>query len=331
MIAHDNDSVRIPLPIPFGWFQVLYSHELAVGESKPLSYFNRELVAFRTESGVAKVVDAYCPHMGAHLGYGIHDNAGHGSSVVGESIVCPFHGWAFNGDGQCTDIPYAKNMPPKVQRGEQVLFTYPVREINNCIFVWYHPENIEPTFEPEVVPEASDDEWGDMKIFTWEIDTHMEEIGENAVDAAHFLYVHQTNDIPDVATLNFEEHIRHGVLKTRNPTPKGVIEGTIANRSIGVGQAVVRFSGICETILMGNLTPITREKSRAMYAFIQKKVDGKTPQGGVGDAIIANICQQMEEDKIIWDRKKYYEKPMLCDSDGPFAKFRKWYQQFMVA
>ena len=43
-----------------------------------------------------------------------------------------------------------------------------------------------------------------------------------------------------------------------------------------------------------------------------------------------NICQQMEEDRVIWDRKKYYEKPMLCDGDGPFAKFRKWYKQFLI-
>ena len=63
------------------------------------------MVAFRTESGQAKVVDAYCPHMGAHLGYGIRDQAGHGSAVVGESIVCPFHGWAYDGEGKCTPYP----------------------------------------------------------------------------------------------------------------------------------------------------------------------------------------------------------------------------------
>ena len=72
VIARERPA--IPLPMPWGWFHVLYSHELEVGESKPLFYFEQELVAFRTESGVAKVVDAYCPHMGAHLGYGIHEN-----------------------------------------------------------------------------------------------------------------------------------------------------------------------------------------------------------------------------------------------------------------
>jgi hypothetical protein len=30
------------------------------------------MVIFRTESGEVKILEAYCPHMGAHLGYGIH-------------------------------------------------------------------------------------------------------------------------------------------------------------------------------------------------------------------------------------------------------------------
>ena len=321
----------IPLTMPYGWFQVLYSSELVVGESKPLEYFDQELVAFRTESGAAKVIDAYCAHMGAHLGYGIHEHAGGGSAVEGENIVCPFHGWQFNGDGQCAHIPYAKNPPPKVQRGEQVIRAWHVREVNQCILVWYHPEGIDPLFEPDAVEEASPDneDWGELKTFSWDIGTHMQEIGENAVDPAHFHYVHGTRDIPDAEKLEFDGYRRYGFLKTRNPTPQGVIEGSIENRNIGPGLAVIRFSGICETVLLAHLTPVDAEHSRAHYAFIQQKVDGKTPEGGVGDAIIANICQQMEEDRIIWDRKKYYETPLLCDGDGPFAKFRNWYSQFM--
>ena len=114
MVIASDTSPRCPLPMPWGWFQVLYSDELAVGESKPLRCFDQELVIFRTDSGAAKVLDAYCPHMGAHLGYGIRDQAGGGSRVVGESIECPFHGWRYNGEGECTHVPYAKSLPPRV-------------------------------------------------------------------------------------------------------------------------------------------------------------------------------------------------------------------------
>ena len=323
-------SERIPMPMPFGWFQVAYSDELAVADSMPLRYFDTDLVLFRTESGEAKVLDAYCPHMGAHLGYGIRDQAGGGSAVVGDSIVCPFHGWAYNGDGQCTDVPYANNLPPKVARGEQVIRPWPVREQNQVIFVWYHPEGAEPSFEPELIEEASidNDAWGSFKLHTWDIATHMQEIGENAVDPAHFLYVHGTQNIPTPEVMDFDGVLRSGKLISKMSTPRGEITGIIDNMSTGPGQATVRFSGICETVLMANLTPVDRENSKAFYAFIQKKVNGEEPVGGVADAIVADIHKQMEEDRIIWARKKYFEKPMLCDNDGPFAKFRKWYSQF---
>ncbi len=323
-------SERIPMPMPFGWFQVAYSHDLEIAASMPLRYFDTDLVLFRTESGDARVLDAYCPHMGAHLGYGIRDQAGGGSAVVGDSIVCPFHGWAYNGEGQCTNIPYAKRMPPKIERGEQVIRPWPVRELNQVIYVWYHPQGLAPYFEPEPITEAdvANEDWGELKLHSWEIDTHMQEIGENAVDPAHFLYVHGTQNIPAPEVMEFDGVYRHGKLVSKMSTPRGEIVGIIANSSTGPGQATVRFSGICETVLMANMTPVDSVNTWAFYAFIQKKVDGKEPVGGVADAIVKDVCKQMSEDQIIWSHKKYFEKPLLCDGDGPFAKFRKWYSQF---
>ena len=92
-----------------------------------------------------------------------------------------------------------------------------------------------------------------------------------------------------------------------------------------------RFTGICDTVLLANLTPVTPAHSRAIYAFIQKKSDQEGGKGRIGEAIVANICQQMEEDRIIWDRKKYFKRPLLCAGDGPFMQFRRWYGQFLVA
>jgi 3-ketosteroid 9alpha-monooxygenase subunit A len=323
-------SERIPMPMPFGWFQVAYSHELEIATSMPLRYFDTDLVLFRTQNGEARVLDAYCPHMGAHLGYGIRDQAGGGSAVVGDSIVCPFHGWAYNGEGQCTNIPYAKRMPSKIANGEQVIRPWDVRELNQVIFVWYHPDGLAPYFEPELILEAdaANDKWGGLKLHSWDIDTHMQEIGENAVDPAHFLYVHGTQNIPTPEVMEFDGVFRRGKLVSKMATPRGEIVGVIANNSTGPGQATVRFSGICDTVLMANLTPVDSENTKAFYAFIQKKIAGKEPEGGVADAIVKDICKQMSEDQIIWSHKKYFEKPLLCDGDGPFAKFRKWYGQF---
>ena len=46
---------QYPMPMPFGWFQVAWSDEVAPGDGIPLHYFGRHLVAWRSESGVAHV------------------------------------------------------------------------------------------------------------------------------------------------------------------------------------------------------------------------------------------------------------------------------------
>src|SRR6476660_8218491 len=98
---------RIPLPaFPNGWFGLCYGDEVPAGGVKSVHALGRDLVAFRGEDGRVHVLDAYCVHLGAHLG--------HGGTVVGNTIRCPFHGWCYEGaTGRCVEVPYAKKVPPK--------------------------------------------------------------------------------------------------------------------------------------------------------------------------------------------------------------------------
>lgn len=63
-------KARYEQPIPYGWYALEHCNSLAVGDAKPVHYFGRELVLFRTLEGTATLLDAYCPHLGAHLGHG---------------------------------------------------------------------------------------------------------------------------------------------------------------------------------------------------------------------------------------------------------------------
>ena len=112
---------------PKGWFTVCWSGELKPGEVQPLRYFGKDLVLFRTEAGEPKVLDAHCPHLGAHLG--------HGGVVDGENIRCPFHAWEFDGDGACAKIPYAEKIPPRAKLG-----CWPIVEKNGVVMVWHDPD-----------------------------------------------------------------------------------------------------------------------------------------------------------------------------------------------
>jgi nitrite reductase/ring-hydroxylating ferredoxin subunit len=322
---------RFPMPIPFGWYHVAYSDELAVGQSKPIKYFGKELVLFRSEAGKASVLDAYCPHMGAHLGYGINQEAGQGGRIEGETIVCPFHAWKIGDDGVVQEIPYAKNIPPKV-KDKPCIKSWPVSEKNKAIFVWYHPEDIAPLYpinEIEEFESAERENWGELEKHKWVVKTHIQEIGENGADPAHFKYVHGTATFPDTE-IEFDGFKRFGTFRAKLDTPRGQVDGCIASVSNGPGQGFVRYTGICETIQLGHTTPIDDETCEINFAFSQKKIDGKTPVGGVNAAIIADICKQLEEDKPIWENKIYRPLPILCDGDGPIYKFRKWMQQFYL-
>jgi phenylpropionate dioxygenase-like ring-hydroxylating dioxygenase large terminal subunit len=86
---------RYPFPpYPDGWFLISTSAELGAGQVRPLHYFGEDLVLYRDATGTAVLVDAYCPHMGAHLGYG--------GCVDGDGLRCPFHNWRFDASGRCT-------------------------------------------------------------------------------------------------------------------------------------------------------------------------------------------------------------------------------------
>ena len=139
-------SDRIPLPMPFGWFRVSDSDELARGEARAERYAGRDLVVWRDEEGAPHVLDAHCPHLGAHLGVG--------GRVEGTGLRCPFHAWKFAGDGRCLEVPYAKRIPPQARVG-----AYPVSESNGIVMFWYHPHDAPPQWEVPDVPELRSEAW----------------------------------------------------------------------------------------------------------------------------------------------------------------------------
>ena len=318
---------RIPLPIPFGWYAIAFSSELAPGDVKPLRYFGRELVLFRTESGEAKALDAFCPHLGAHLG--------HGGKVHGESIACPFHGWQFNGGGRCTAVPYAKNMPPKVAGDKEAIYAYPTLERNQVIWAWYHPHRIAPTYDVDVVPEFGDENWTPLETMEWTINTSIQETAENAVDAPHFIYVHGTPDMP-VGESSFSGTTRTSKYVMKTPAVSddgsldldgGVVDVHLVTVSNGPGMGYQRFNGALETVMMGLPVPIDENTMKLYFAFTQPKNLSQGKQFMAWGARM-ELKRQVESDMPIWENKVYLDSPTLCDGDGPIHQYRKWFRQF---
>src|SRR5260221_4892305 len=116
-----NDAAEtVEPPMPVGWYGVLFSDELARGQVEALRAFGADLVAFRSGDGTVGILDAYCAHMGAHLG--------HGGTVDNACIVCPFHHWRWRADGRCDGIPYTDRVPPRAR-----IRAWPVLERNGFV------------------------------------------------------------------------------------------------------------------------------------------------------------------------------------------------------
>ncbi|NND67629.1 MAG: Rieske 2Fe-2S domain-containing protein [Halioglobus sp.] len=321
---------RYDQPIPYGWFAVEYSDKLGNRGVMPLRYFGRDLVLFRTEAGAAVLMDAFCPHLGAHLG--------HGGKVQGENIACPFHGWQFDGAGYCQDVPYASNMPPRVV-DKQVIRTYPVIERNAMIWGWYHPNGAAPEWDVEQIPEFNSDEWTDLDLYDWEINTIIQEAGENGADVAHFMFVHSATEMPE------GEVSMDGVRRSteiRNKVPRindtGELAGSgedweyieVNSLNVGPGQTIQRISRAFSVVMMGTVTPIDDQNIHLRFSFTMPR--SQTDMNKVlAEATRDNVVMGVGQDIPIWNNKSYVPDPILCDGDGPIAKYRKWFTQFYAA
>src|ERR1700712_1276591 len=246
--------------IPNGWFQVAYADEVAPGAVLPLEYFGQSLVLFRTESGEAKVLDAFCPHLGAHLG--------HGGTVSGNCIRCPFHAWEFDGAGQCTTIPYAQKIPPKAK-----LRSWPVHEWAGLIMAWHHAEGAAPSWTLPDIPEYGNPEWTDYDRRRWKVRTRNQELAENAVDSVHFHYVHGANNMPK-SQAEARDHVLRVFSDTGTDTKRGKVDGTVESLSYGFGAGTVRFKGLVETLLVSSVTPIDGDNVDVRFSFCLKKLAG---------------------------------------------------------
>src|SRR3546814_21192742 len=83
------------------------------------------------------MLEAYCPHMGAHLAVGASGaTALHGVQVEGDMLRCPNHGWRFGPDGRCNQIPYS-TLPLPQTLG---IKAWQLEERAGCILAWHDPE-----------------------------------------------------------------------------------------------------------------------------------------------------------------------------------------------
>jgi 3-ketosteroid 9alpha-monooxygenase subunit A len=303
-------------PLPFGWFAVAYSDEIAVGEVKTLKYFATQFVVWRGEDGVLHGADAHCPHMGAHLGVG--------GKVVGNDIQCPFHHWQFSPSGGVTEIPYAKGIPLALQ--EKCLPVWPIQESLGVVYAWYHPRKAAPKWELATADEITNEGWIEAERHEWIIKIHLQEITENGQDYAHFRAVHGTQGPPE-SEFTMDGWIRRTVVETQMVTPRGPMLGKIDNYAVGPGQSISRFTDVTQVTMMQEVTAIDSATTHVRWQLYHPPglSDGKMR---VTVARMRDLSKQINQDIPIWENKVYMPQPLVIRDDGPVMAYRRAYQRF---
>ncbi|WP_313237649.1 Rieske 2Fe-2S domain-containing protein [Sporosarcina ureae] len=207
------------------WIPALQTEEL-ISDGKPqrVKLLGEDLVAFRDTEGKVGLVDERCPHRGTSLYYGINDGCG---------LRCMYHGWKFNTDGECTEIP-SEPTDGKFRESVQ-LKSYPTKEVSGIIWTYMGPKESEPAF-PEFywmnLPRENN-----LVERVWQ-ECNYAQAMENDLDFVHAAFLHKAHATQEVedGILSSDLGIDPNHPLVKNPPVKQSVQDTnFGKRCIAVG------------------------------------------------------------------------------------------------
>ena len=228
------------------WYVAAESTDVIQGAPKRTRMLGFDFALFRDSTGKVICLSDVCAHRGASLSAGKCDH---------DALACPFHGWQFNGEGQCISIPaLGDTRVPKRARVD----SYPTHEVYGWIWVFLGdlPEDERPPV-PELLPECLDTEHWRTTRMVVEAPVNWTKFEENSLDTAHLSFVHKAfgNRMDPKATIVPIERTKYGarVARERTPPPPGAKTGKLAELLAaprGKTSVQLEFSllGLCHRI-----------------------------------------------------------------------------------
>src|SRR2546430_1035420 len=124
------------------WIPALLDSELPERDCPPVrvKLLGEKLVAFRDSEGRIGVIDEFCAHRGVSLWFGRNEECG---------LRCPYHGWKYDVNGQCVDLP-SEPEESGMRQGIK-LKSYPCVELGGVVWAYMGP--------PEKKPPLPNFEW----------------------------------------------------------------------------------------------------------------------------------------------------------------------------
>jgi 5,5'-dehydrodivanillate O-demethylase oxygenase subunit len=209
--AHTGPGTLAGRFIRHFWQPVYVGSDLKPGRPVRIQILGEYFTLYRGDSGTPYVLEDRCPHRQTSLALGW---------VEGDCIRCFYHGWKFDGHGQCTEQPAEKaSFAAKVKAR-----AYPTEEYLGLIFA-YLGEGEAP--ELPRFPELDDVE-GVLVANRHPVPANYFQRVENDLDETHVHFVHRVstdsyglNELPDIDCTETD----YGILRV------GARQGSGANQT----------------------------------------------------------------------------------------------------
>src|ERR687886_596144 len=160
------------------WLPALHAEELPEPESPPVrvKILSERLIAFRDSEGRYGLLDEFCPHRGASLWFGNVQECG---------IRCAYHGWKFDVNGQCLDVP---SEPENSNFKNKVRTTaYPLVKVGDILWTYMGaPEDQPPLPEFEFVRVPPEQTYTSKR---WQESNWLQAL-EGGIDSSHVSWLH---------------------------------------------------------------------------------------------------------------------------------------------
>jgi phenylpropionate dioxygenase-like ring-hydroxylating dioxygenase large terminal subunit len=156
------------------WYAAALSSEL---RSKPIPrvILEQPLVLWRSTGGRAVVLEDRCAHRNAALSKG---------DVFDGRIGCPYHGWAYDHEGRCVQVP---SEGPDASPPACGVRRFPAVERHGLVWTWMG--NGEPAGDPFPMPYWETPGWGTYYMVT-AFPNDVTHLVENFMDVPHTTFVH---------------------------------------------------------------------------------------------------------------------------------------------
>ncbi len=174
------------------WYVAALTSEI---ETKPLSrqILGQHVAIFRTESGEMTALADHCPHRGYPLSLG---------TVVGEHLVCGYHGFTFDCEGHCVAVPGQERVPSRAD-----VRRYVVVQQGSWVWIWMGSGPPDYSKLPSTPWLVDTENWSSVAGVA-RIDAPIDLLVDNLLDLSHETYLHNGSiGTPEVATTPIEVEV----------------------------------------------------------------------------------------------------------------------------